>query len=183
MVGYILSVTQFYISWAACLFGANHGAPIIGPVVVLGLLTLHLSLTRNRKQDALLILFVGLIGSAIETALILVRLYAFTGPSLLWICPVWMTALWMSFGATLNHSMRWLHGHYGRAAVLGAIGGPLSYYAGVRLGALTFLSTLEFTLSVLAISWALIVPSLIFLTELISARYENDPCYDACFPS
>ncbi len=183
MVGYILSVTQFYISWAACLFGATHGAPMTGPVVVLGLLTLHLSLTRDRKQNALLILSVGLIGSAIETALILARLYAFTGHSLSWVCPVWMTALWMSFGATLNHSLRWLHGRYGWAAVLGAMGGPLSYYAGVRLGALTFLSTLAFTLSVLAISWALIVPSLVFLAELISARYENNPCSDACFPS
>ena len=183
MVGYILSVTQFYISWVACIFGVTHDAPMTGPVVVLGLLTLHLSLTRDRKQDALLILIVGLIGSVIETALILVGLYAFTGHSLSWVCPVWMTALWMSFGATLNHSLRWLHGRYGWAAVLGAIGGPLSYYVGVHLGALTFLSTLEFTLSVLAMSWALIVPSLVFLTELLSARYENDPCSDAWFPS
>ncbi len=172
MVGYILSITQFYISWAACIFGVTHDAAIIGPLVVASLLGLHLYLVIHTKRETALILIVGLIGSVIETALMRVGLYAFTGHSLPWVCPIWMAALWMSFAATLNHSLRWLHGRYGWAAVLGAIGGPLSYYAGVRLGALAFLPTLEFTLRVLAMIWALIVPSLLFLTQFLSARFR-----------
>ena len=45
-------------------------------------------------------------------------------------------------------------GMAGRAALLGAIGGPLSYYAGQRMGAVAFGFGLGPTLAVLAVIWA-----------------------------
>ena len=50
--------------------------------------------------------------------------------------PPWILGLWALFATTLNRSLAWLHGRYALAAVLGAIAGPLSYWAGARLGAL-----------------------------------------------
>jgi hypothetical protein len=71
-----------------------------------------------------------------------------------WLSPPWMAALWPNFVTTLHTSLGWLAGRYRLAALLGAVGGPLSYYAGARLGALTFPSDPTFSLIVLAAVWS-----------------------------
>ena len=53
------------------------------------------------------------------------------------VAPYWILSMWVLFATTLNVSLAWLHGRYTLAAVFGAIGGPLSYLAGARLGAVT----------------------------------------------
>ena len=43
--------------------------------------------------------------------------------------------MWMNFALTLNHAMAWLKGRPVVGLILGAIGGPLAYFAGAKLGA------------------------------------------------
>jgi len=50
--------------------------------------------------------------------------------------PVWMVALWMNFAATLGVSLKWLQSRPFIGTLLGAVGGPLAYWAGQDLGAL-----------------------------------------------
>jgi hypothetical protein len=45
--------------------------------------------------------------------------------------------MWIAFATTLNVSMRWLRGRPELALLFGAVGGPLAFYAGERLGAVT----------------------------------------------
>ena len=54
-----------------------------------------------------------------------------------WLCPPWLIALWLIFATTFQSSLSWLAGRYWIAAVSGGIFGPVSYYAGQALGALT----------------------------------------------
>lgn len=54
-----------------------------------------------------------------------------------WLCPPWLIALWMIFATTFQSSLSWYAGRYWIAAVSGGIFGPVSYYAGQALGALT----------------------------------------------
>jgi hypothetical protein len=49
--------------------------------------------------------------------------------------PAWMWALWLLVATTINGSLSWLRGRPVLGAVLGAICGPLSYEAGMRMGA------------------------------------------------
>ena len=73
--------------------------------------------------------------------------------------PPWIAALWMGFATTLCHSLGWLRGRFIGSLLFGMIGGPLAYYAGMRLGALDFgLSTLP-TLSAIAIEWGVAMPA------------------------
>jgi hypothetical protein len=60
--------------------------------------------------------------------------YAEPGP-LPGIAPVWILALWALFAMVLREPLRWLHKRLPLAALLGALGGPLSYAAAERLGA------------------------------------------------
>jgi len=71
-------------------------------------------------------------------------------------------ALWMLFATTLNVSLAWLKRSALLAALFGAIGGPLAYYGGAKLGALSFLAPTP-ALVALALGWGLLTPLLIKL--------------------
>jgi hypothetical protein len=78
--------------------------------------------------------------------------------------PVWIIALWMSFALTLNHSLAWLKSHPALAALLGAIGAPLAYWAAARgWGALAFAAQPALALGMLAVAWAILAPALFWL--------------------
>ena len=67
--------------------------------------------------------------------------------------------LWMIFAITLNHSLVWLKNRISLSVIFGAIGGPLAYLAGEKLGAIII--TQQLSLVLLSIGWALITPFLI----------------------
>ena len=170
MVHPLINIASFYLGWFACVLGATRNMPWLGALVMAALLVLHLVLTENRTRELRFILVTGLLGTSLDSLLMLSGLYTFTNHTLAWLCPVWLTALWMGFASTLNHSMRWLYGRYRLACLFGAVGGPLSYYAGVRLGALTFVPSAEVALTVLIIVWSLIVPGLLWLAHTMMLR-------------
>jgi hypothetical protein len=60
----------------------------------------------------------------------------------------------------LREPMRWMHGRPVLAALLGGVGGVLSYAAAQRLGACAFPDT-ALAVLVLGAGWALIVPLLL----------------------
>ena len=84
------------------------------------------------------------------------------------IAPPWILALWALFASTLNVSLRWLRGRIVVAVVLGAVAGPLSYWAGVRMGAVEFTQPVV-ALVALAVGWAVFTP----LLMVLSARYDG----------
>ena len=124
--------------------GGRRGAPWLGPLVMVPVLAVHLSLTDDRQRELKLLLAAGVLGFLYDTALVSAGVFsplrhlvphAFSPP--------WMVGLWMNFAATLNVSMAWLRGHYLLAAVFGSIGGPLAYYGGAKLGATEALPSLN----------------------------------------
>ena len=165
----LFNFLMFQAAWFATVLGAANGAPWMGPVAVLAVVAAHLRRTRQPGVESRLILgsvLLGLLGDSLVLA---------TGwisyPNGLWvpgIAPYWILALWAVFATTLNVSLRWIHGRYALAAVFGAIGGPLSYLAGAKLGAMTIVATAP-ALIALALLWALAMPMLAFL----AARYDG----------
>ena len=81
--------------------------------------------------------------------------------------------MWINFALTLNGSMRWLHGRYLLAAVLGAIGGPLAYVAGVKLGAAALLASSTLVYGALAVVWAGAVPLLVWVTDRVNRLWPS----------
>ena len=77
----------------------------------------------------------------------------------------WMVALWPNFATTFHTSLSWLAGRYALAAGLGAVGGPLSYYAGARLGALTLPDAPLKSLLIIGLVWAAVLPLLLKAAE------------------
>jgi hypothetical protein len=165
----------FYVGWLACVAGAGQGAVWVGPATAAALLLAHVALATGRVREAALIVVVGALGFGVDTLQAWAGLYAFAGTSVLpWLCPPWMVALWMLFATTLNGSMAWLGGRYGFATVLGAVGGPASYLAGERFGAIALSSNRLVSLGGIAVVWALVMPSLLWIREAVSHAGGRD---------
>ena len=79
-----------------------------------------------------------------------------------------MLILWANLALTLNGCLRWLQGRYVLAAILGAAGGPLTYFGGMKLGAATSTLPLVTTLGVIAIIYAFITPLLLLIAKQIT---------------
>jgi hypothetical protein len=138
----LINIVGFEIGWFACVLGAGQGYPLLGPLVVAVLLGTRLVLIANAGPTARLVVITGVFGSLIDSLLAAAGAYAFVAPLLAgWLCPLWITALWMNFATLPRTSLAWLGERYALAALLGALGGPLSYYAGARLGAVTLHAT------------------------------------------
>ena len=74
--------------------------------------------------------------------------------------------LWMFFAMTLNHSLAWLSQKIYISILFGALGGPLAYIAGEKLGAITLLSANS--IITLSIGWAFITPALLIIANKLN---------------
>jgi hypothetical protein len=146
-----LHVVAFQVGWFACVLSAAHGKAWIGVCLVGILLGLPLFFTTDRLREFRLLLSVGVVGFVVDSVQAACGLFSFgNAGAVSWVSPPWMVALWLNLAATLRLSLRWLTDRALLAAVLGAVAGPLSYYAGVRLGAFIFPADPVLSLAILA---------------------------------
>jgi hypothetical protein len=111
-------------------------------------------------------------GTFLDSLLALSGLVSYRGGySLNWLAPAWITALWVNFATTLHFALRWLADRPWLAAVLGAIAGPLAYYAAAGLGAAE-LPHGGLSLVALAIVWGVAVPFSMALSKMAPFRQE-----------
>ena len=127
----------------------------------------NLTLTDNPRGELKLLLAAGLLGFLFDTALVATGVFTpvrslFPHP----FSPPWMVGLWLNFAATLNVSLAWLRERYSVSALFGAIGGPLAYYSGAKLGATAALPTLT-GLLLLAVGWGVMTPLLVWLAKYL----------------
>jgi Protein of unknown function (DUF2878) len=164
-VNVIVNFVAFQIGWFACVLGAAWGRPWTGTAIAAAVVALHLWRVARPAQELKLIAAALAIGLAWDSLLVNVRLVTFEfGFPLEYAAPQWILALWALFATTLNVSLRWLHGRWVVAALLGAAAGPLSYWAGMRLGALVLPDVLPALLA-LAVGWGVMTPLLLFLAR------------------
>jgi hypothetical protein len=165
----LISFVAFQLCWFACVVGASRGLPWLGPVVVAVFAAAHLWTTpagRPRAGQTWLLGLAAAIGYAADSALVLAGVLSFPPhASLGWPSSAWMVALWVAQAATLTGAMSWLADRYLLGAVFGAVGGPLAYLAGVRLGAAILGPSQTAALIVVAAEWALAMPLLLWIAR------------------
>lgn len=143
------------IGWFACVLGAAHQMPWLGPAVSLPLIAWHIARSSQRDSELQLVLCALVIGLILDSALASASLIYFASGSILTgFTTPWMLSLWLGFAITLNHSLKWLMAKPILAVLFGLIGGPLAYWSGAKLGAMTF-GTLWPGLIAIGIGWAL----------------------------
>ena len=157
-----LNMVLYQATWLAAVAGAGHGLwwPGLGVLAVFA--ALQLSLGPWRRADACLFVGVSLLGFVLDSTFAQLGLMQFQA-AVPWpgFAPVWMVALWTSFALTLNHSLAFLQGRPLLAALLGAIGAPLAYWAAGRgWHAVAFPLGVAPMFGTTAIAWALLMPLL-----------------------
>ena len=163
----LLNLVIFDIAWFSSVVGGAREMPWLGPLAVLVALMIHCRAARNLTEEVLLILSCAIIGSIFDSFLVASGWVTYkAGLVSDHLAPYWIITMWMLFATTLNVSMRWLRGRPWLAALFGAIGGPISYLTGEELGGIV-LSNQSAALVALAIGWAIMMPMLIRLSEVL----------------
>ncbi|NNF52074.1 MAG: DUF2878 domain-containing protein [Gammaproteobacteria bacterium] len=159
----LLNFALFQLAWFACVLGGANGLPAAGLFAVAIAVGVHLYLSAAPATEFRLVLIVGLLGAAWDSFVVSAGLMSYpSGMMIAGVAPYWIIAMWINFAVTLNVSMGWLKARPLLAAVFGALGGPLSYLAGYKLGGVD-IPDLWVGLGVQAAGWAAIMPSLTVL--------------------
>ena len=169
MIRFIVNLVGFELGWAACILGGAHGMVWLGPVVVALIVGVNVALHPARKRELLLIAIVALGGTLIDTGLHAAGLITFDagGSGTVLAFVPWIAALWVNFASVLSVSLHWLGRFPVAASIIGAISGPMTYYAGVKLGAIGFAPDQWASLGALAIEWAVVLPAALILARRI----------------
>lgn len=179
----VLNFVGFQALWLACVIGAARGYPWIGPAVAVALVLLHFSVQRHVLSEAKLLGGAAVLGYLFDSLLVVSGLISFPPQSALGApSTLWMVSLWIGFAATMRSSMSWLRGSPVLAALLGVVGGPLSYLAGARLGAIEFPTQEWIGPLGVGIMWAIAMPLLVWFEIATRPRkrvsQHEDPSHE-----
>lgn len=171
--GMIVNVVAFQIGWFACVLGAAHGWPWAGVAVAAAVVALHAARATRPAAELKLVASAVLVGLLWDSSLALLGWMGFAAGTLVeGFAPPWILALWALFATTLNVSLDWLKGRPLVAVLFGAIGGPLAYWGGSRLGAIVLVEPVP-ALIALSAGWAVITPLLAALARHYDGIHER----------
>ncbi len=156
----VVNFALFQLAWFAAIMGGASGYGGLAGLPAVAVVMLHLGLNRlSWRGEAWLILGVTLLGLVVETAFITLGALHYAGSDTgAMLPPLWISALWLAFGTLPNGSLHWLKGKMLLQIGLGAVLGPLSYVAGVRLGAAVMGEPEWLSIGVIATGWGLAMP-------------------------
>ena len=160
-----VNLLGYQITWFITVTGASHGnvwpACLSSTALCLG----HLARSSWRGLDVRLIGFSVLCGTILDGFLSSsgVLRYSPQFPAVpIAGAPLWILALWIAFSTTLTRSLGWLRGRMALAAVFGAVGGPLAYWAAARgWDVIAFPAPAWRGLLLLSIGWAIALAVLV----------------------
>jgi hypothetical protein len=162
----VANALLFNLSWLAIVLTQS---PFIAPVIVVAHLLLHFRFMGKGKGELLLIAAVTLCGAAVDQLLFKAGVLKLAGQPAL--APLWLACLWPVFATTLMHCLAGFQHRVLLAAAFGALGGALSYAAGVRLSAVEFGSPLWGPV-VLAALWAAVFPLLLQIAARLQSQCD-----------
>lgn len=159
----IYNAMLFHFAWLLCVIGGDTVAIVTSFIV----LAIHLRYVSGNLRELTLLLQVMLLGLVVDSLFIIAGVL--TGAELLFLPPLWLIALWLVFATTLNHCLRWFQQHLPLAILVGAVAGPLSYWAGTRMSDFALGSPTVRSIIIVSLVWALIFP----LCLMLAKRYEK----------
>lgn len=164
---FLLNYLAYQTGWCAAIIGAAYGLGTPGAAVALALTAGHLWLAHDRAGELVLVCAALATGWLVESWQIGSGTYRILAgePAAGAAPPLWLLALWAQFATTFRFSLASVMGRPLRAMLFGAIGGPLAFLAGERLGAVVLQAPVLSGLARLVVAWALALLWLSWLTR------------------
>jgi hypothetical protein len=161
----LINVLVYQLCWFACILGGANGMPLLGVAIVMLAVAYHLFSAPVPRSEFILLIIATIIGGAWDSLLVAMGWLVYpSGTLVAGTAPYWMVALWAAFATTFNVSLRWFKQHLALAALFGAVGGPLAFLAGERLGGVIFTSY-PAGLGALALGWTLLMPLMLLIAQ------------------
>ncbi len=156
----LVNVLIYQAVWFLCVFFGDAGA-----LVSLALLAAHLVRSNHRREDLKMMVVLLAIGLVVDGAISYAGYisYRVDGVPI----PFWLAVVWLALAILPHHSLRWLKGRPLLSSLFAAIGGPLAYWAGVRLGAAEFGASLTQSIGLFAVAWAVLWPLVMAIANRI----------------
>jgi hypothetical protein len=153
---HLVNYALYQVGWFACVLGGAWQRPWSGFWLAVIMLGAHFTLSHERALEGRLVLLVTAVGAIVEMLQIATGTYRFTSGTVVdALPPPWLLAMWAQFATTFRFSLHPVLARPMRAVGFGAVGGPIAFLAGERLGAITLLPPLGWGLVRLSISWAI----------------------------
>lgn len=167
----VVNVASFQVVWFVAVLRAVRGDVWSGVLAAGVFLVVHLAMVDRgeRRRQLAFALGVGVAGALLDSGLRALGATAYPTSSA-WTAPTappWIAALWIAFALLPRFSLAWLVDRPLLGAGCGAVGGPLSYAAGARLGA-TAVGDARWTYGLLAVEYALAVPWMLRVAKRVS---------------
>lgn len=157
----LINISLFKAGWLAAVFSAAASVPVLGTLAIAVAVAVHLARSESRAGEIRLLALATAIGFSWESLLVATGLVQYGAASVIpGTAPYWIVAMWLLFATTLNVGMRWLRKSMIITAVFGAIGGPMSFLAGQKAGAVSFPDP-AVSLAVIGLGWAVFLPLLV----------------------
>lgn len=165
MKSVLTNLIAFKAGWAAVIVAAAASMPALGTLAVGVVVALHLLRTPDVRPEIFVLSAAAIIGLLWESVLVYFGLLEYRSGYLVpGMAPYWIVAMWVLFATTLNVGMRWMRKSTLVAALAGAIGGPLAFFAGERAGAVAFTDP-QLSLVAIALGWTILLPALVRVAE------------------
>lgn len=162
MINYLklYDLVGFKICWVLCAFCSTWNQPYLGPFATLIFLMIHLYLVNFKSRDIKVILIAITCGFFLDSSFSLSGLIRYEGGFLssYQLSPLWILSMWAGFSLSMMYTLEVIKNNYTISALLGFVGGPLSYSAGVGIGSIEIHTITSYIL--LALAWAVVVPLL-----------------------
>ncbi len=152
----IVNAVLFQLLWFAAVIGSAKG--FVWPYLLFSTLLIvwQLHPSHRHPSDLKVVAVAVVLGLIIDTLFLQFNVFKFADSfPVEGISPLWIILLWVGFALTVNHSMQWLNKHPLLPALAGAIFAPLSYLAGLRLGAVEYHIDPLLVSAFISVPWAL----------------------------
>jgi len=131
-----INVVAFDALWTLAMFGAGKPWWWAAPALIVLSTVGQLRLSPSSCREACVILAGAFFGTSLDWLGASLGWFHFSSGSRAQFL-IMFFMLWVNFGTTLRPSLRWMWRRPLLAGVLGAIGGPVAYWVGSRIGAIT----------------------------------------------
>ena len=162
----------FQFGWFACVLGAANKQVLWAVIGTLAYITFHAWRSSSPKTEITLLFKAFVFGLVADTLIMRLGYLDFQDD---WPSPflshLWM---WVLVATTINGSLSWLRGRPVLGAVLGGIAGPISYEAGIRMGAGGWGLGGQITGFILVgVVWAIAIPLFFYWDQVNQAQLSK----------
>jgi hypothetical protein len=164
----VAALVLYHVAWLACVKEPTLKLDGLGLITVTFSTLIHLALFPQRSLLLRTAAWASVWGLFADAVLMRSGVLVFASPIAGgWLPPVWMVALWWNFGLLCVAALDWLAKSPQWAVLFGVVGGPLAYYGGAAMGAVTFGVPLPYALTAVAVEWG--------LTMWVWSRFHSPP--------